>query len=274
MENIKTLLPALTKEQVAAVCPQAFASKPSNNVSDKYVFVNTESIMDDMQALGWYPVSAKQRKPRPGVHTRFSSHMIIFQNPDLQITSEEEKLAPSIILINSHDGTRTFQFRMGIYRLVCSNGLVIPEEEYTSFRIRHMGYTFDQLKESMTKAVERISEKVQVINQMIEKQLTEQEQMDLALRALLIRSGVNTETVEAPKYSEESLKEVLRPTREEDKGDNLWVVFNRIQEAVTRGGFRVGVDGEKARPLNKIKSFEKDFKVNEELFEAALEVLN
>jgi hypothetical protein len=126
----------------------------------------------------------------------------------------------------------------------------------------------------MTKAVERISEKVQVINQMIEKQLTEQEQMDLALRALLIRSGVNTETVETPKYSEESLKEVLRPTREEDKGDNLWVVFNRIQEAVTRGGFRVGVDGEKARPLNKIKSFEKDFKVNEELFEAALEVLN
>jgi hypothetical protein len=274
MENIKTLLPALTKEQVAAVCPQAFASKPSNNVSDKYVFVNTESIMDDMQALGWYPVSAKQRKPRPGVHTRFSSHMIIFQNPELQITSEEEKLAPSIILINSHDGTRTFQFRMGIYRLVCSNGLVIPEEEYTSFRIRHMGYTFDQLKESMTKAVERISEKVQVINQMIEKQLTEQEQMDLALKALLIRSGVNTETVEAPKYSEESLKEVLKPSREEDKGDNLWVVFNRIQEAVTRGGFRVGVEGEKTRPLNKIKSFEKDFKVNEELFEAALEILN
>lgn len=274
MQNIKTLLPALTKEQVAAVCPQAFASKPSNTVSDKYVFVNTESIMDDMQALGWYPVSANQRKPRLGVQTRFSSHMIIFQNPDLQITSQEEKLAPSIILINSHDGTRTFQFRMGIYRLVCSNGLVIPAEEYTSFRIRHMGYTFDQLKESMTKAVERISEKVQVINKMIERQLTEEEQMALALDALLIRAGVSVESTEAPAFTADTLKEVLKPARKEDEGNNLWVVFNRVQEAVTRGGFRVEIEGKKSRPLNKIKSFEKDFKVNEELFEAALQILN
>ena len=274
MKNIKTLLPALTKEQVAAVCPQAFASKPSNTVSDKYVFVNTESIIDDMEQLGWYPVSASQRKPRAGVQTRFSSHMIIFQNPDIQITSEEEKLAPSIILINSHDGTRTFQFRMGIYRLVCSNGLVIPAEEYTSFRIRHIGYTFDQLRDSMNKSIERISEKVQLINKMIERDLTEQEQMDLALKALLVRSGVESTAVETPKYSEETLKEVLRPTREADQGDNLWVVFNRVQEAVTRGGFRVGVEGRKAQALTKIKSFEKDFKVNEKLFEMALEVLN
>jgi hypothetical protein len=274
MQNIKTLLPALTKEQVAAICPQAFASKPSKEVSERYVFVNTESIMDDMQALGWYPVSAKQRKPRAGVSTRFTPHMVIFQNPDLQITSEDEKLAPSIILLNSHDGTQAFGFRMGIYRLVCSNGLVIPEEEYTSFRIPHKGYTFDNLRKSMTKAVEMIGEKVEVINKMIQKDLSEQEQMDLALKALLIRSGVDSESVETPKYTQESLKEVLRPTREADKGDNLWVVFNRIQEAVTRGGFRVGVEGKKARPLNKIKSFQKDFKVNEELFEAALEVLN
>lgn len=272
--NYKTLLPVLTEEQIKRDCPQAFASAPSNHVSDKYVFVNTESVIKDMAELGWYPVAAKQRRARKGVKSRFSTHMVIFQNPDVQIKSEEDALAPSILLLNSHDGTSTFQFRMGIYRMVCSNGMVIPEEEYTAFRIRHIGYTFNALREAMTKCVERISEKVQLINKMISTELSEEQQMEIALKALYIRTGLGATPVEAPVYSEDTLQEVLKSTRKEDEGNNLWVVFNRVQEAVTRGGFRVQIEGKKARPLNKIKSFEKDLRVNEELFEMALEVLN
>ena len=43
----------LTKDQVRALAPVAFATEPtSNKVSDKYLHVNTETIIDDLAKLG------------------------------------------------------------------------------------------------------------------------------------------------------------------------------------------------------------------------------
>jgi hypothetical protein len=57
-------------------------------------------------------------------------------------------LSQELFLTNSHDGFNSFQFRVGIYRLVCSNGLVVADEEFSAFRIRHKGYTFAELRGS------------------------------------------------------------------------------------------------------------------------------
>ena len=274
ISSIKTLLPAMTIEEVKASCKQAFAIEPSNKVSSKYVFVSTETIIEDMQALGWYVVSAKQRKSQKNVNTRFTPHMIIFQNPDVLITSEDEKLAVSVILLNSHDGTHVLQFRMGIYRAACSNGLVIPVEEYSSFKMRHRGYSFDSLKESMLNFLGKVTNKIDVINKMVEIDLTEDQKMDMALKALLIRNNISIDSVDAPKYSEATLKSVLAPRRPQDRFDSLWLIMNRVQESVTHGGFKVEIDGEKPRKLPAIKSFEKDFDLNEKLFSLALEYIN
>lgn len=275
MHNLKTLLPALTKDQIRTTCPQAFAQHPTSQVSDKYVFVSTETVIDDLGKLGWVPVVARQRKSRQGVTTRFSPHMIIFQHPDIKITNGEgDEMTATIILMNSHDGTSTFQFRIGFYRAICSNGLVVAEKEFEAIRIRHIGYTFERLKEMTLKVVEVVKGKVEIINTMIDRQLSEDEQMDMALRAMLIRAGVNPQAEDGPVYSQDTLKEVLAPRRERDKASDLWTVFNRVQEAVVRGGFRAQVEGKKARTVKAIKSFEKDVKVNQQLFELALEYIN
>jgi hypothetical protein len=274
MNSIKTLLPAMTIEEVKASCPQAFAQHPSNTVSNKYVFVNTETIITDMEALGWYVVTAKQRKSQKNVNTRFTPHMIIFQNPDVQITSEDEKLAVSVILLNSHDGTQVLQFRMGIFRAACSNGLVIPVEEYSSFKMRHRGYSFESLRESMLNFLSSVTNKIDVINKMVEIDLTEDQKMDMALKALLIRNNISFDAVDAPKYSEATLKSVLAPRRPQDRFDSLWLVMNRVQEAITHGGFKIEIEVEKPRKLPAVKSFEKDFDLNEKLFSMALEYVN
>lgn len=275
MHNLTTLLPALTKERMRSICPQAFAQHPTSQVSDKYVFVSTETVIDDLGKLGWVPVIARQRKSRQGVTTRFSPHMIIFQHPDIRITNGEgDEMTAAIILMNSHDGTSTFQFRIGFYRAICSNGLVVAEKEFEAIRIRHIGYTFERLKEMTLKIVEVVKEKVEIINTMIDRQLSEEEQMDMALRAMLIRAGVNPQAKDGPVYSQDTLKEVLAPRREQDKASDLWTVFNRVQEAVVRGGFRAQVEGKKARTVKAIKSFEKDVRVNQQLFELALEYIN
>ncbi len=262
----------LTKEQLQDMVPVAFATEPTNPaVSKKYLHVNTETIINDLASLGWKPVSAAMRKSR-GKDTIFSKHMISFQNPDIMIKGKEgDDAFPRIIMTNSHDGFNAFQFKVGIFRLVCSNGLVIADEEFSDFKIRHKGYTFDELRNVVNQAVKDLPNKVEVLNKMKAKELTQDEMNKLALDAMLIRANIKPGSKEAKKfeYDEETIEDILEPTRDEDKGNDLWRVFNVVQEKITQGGFSAALIGAKVRKVRKIKSFEKDLKINQDLFKLA-----
>lgn len=262
----------MDKEALKEVCPLAFAQAPTNpDVSGKYLFVNTETIIDDLDKLGWKPVQAAQRKGR-GKSTIFSKHMIAFQNPDLKIKgSDGDDSFPRIIMTNSHDGMQAFKFSVGIFRLVCSNGLVVADEQFSDFKIKHKGYTFAELREVVNQAVADLPNKVEVLNQMKQRVLTQEEKNKLALDAMLIRAGIEPGSEKAKKfnYDDETIIDILDPKRDEDKGDDLWRVFNVVQEKITQGDFHAALTGAKVRKVRKIKSFEKDLKVNKELFKLA-----
>lgn len=262
----------LTKDQIKEMAPLVFADAPTNPaVSEKYLFANTETIIDDLEKLGWLPVQAAQRKSRGG-NTIFSKHMVSFQNPDIKITSQDgDDAFPRIILTNSHDGRQAFQFNVGIFRLVCSNGLVVADEEFANFKIRHKGYTFGELRNVVRQAVEDLPNKVQVMNDMKNRILSQEEKNKLALDAMLVRAGIEPGSEKASKfnYDEETIEDILEPKRKEDKGDDLWKIFNVIQEKITQGDFQAALQGAKVRKVRKITSFEKDLKVNQQLFNLA-----
>ena len=262
----------MTKDQLKEVCPLAFADAPTNpKVSGKYLFVNTETIVDDLDKLGWKPVQAAQRKGR-GNSTIFSKHMIAFQNPDLKIKgSDGDDSFPRIIMTNSHDGMQAFKFSVGIYRLVCSNGLVVADEEFSDFKIKHKGYTFGELRNVVTQAVEDLPNRVEVMNKMQDTILTSEQKNKLALDAMLVRAGIlpGSEKAKEFNYDDETIIDILDPKRKEDEGDDLWKVFNVIQEKITQGDFHAALTGAKVRKVRKIASFEKDLKVNKELFKLA-----
>lgn len=262
----------LTREQLMDACPLAFAKEATNpKVSGKYLFVNTETIINDLDKLGWKPVQAAQRKGR-GKSTIFSKHMIAFQNPDLKIKGKDgDDSFPRIIMTNSHDGMQAFKFSVGIFRLVCSNGLVVADEQFSDFKIKHKGYTFDELRGVVNQAVADLPNKVEVLNQMKQRVLSQEEKNKLALDAMLIRAGIKPGSEEAKKfnYDDETIIDILDPKRDEDKGDDLWRVFNVVQEKITQGDFHAALTGAKVRKVRKIKSFEKDLKVNKELFKLA-----
>ena len=262
----------MTKDQLKDKCPLAFAEAPTNpDVSGKYLFVNTETIVDDLDKLGWKPVQAAQRKAR-GTSTIFSKHMVAFQNPDIMIKGKDgDDSFPRIIMTNSHDGMQAFKFSVGIYRLVCSNGLVVADEEFSDFKIKHKGYSFEELRGVVNEAVADLPNKVEVLNDMKQRILTPEEKNKLALDAMLIRAGIAPDSEKAKKfnYDDETIMDILDPKRDEDKGDDLWRVFNVIQEKITQGDFHAALTGAKVRKVRKIKSFEKDLKVNKELFKLA-----
>jgi len=256
----------LTKEEIKNSAPLVFADAPTNpDVSSKYLFVNTETIIDDLEKLGWLPVQAAQRKSRKAEGTIFSKHMVAFQNPDIKITSKDgDNAYPRILLTNSHDGMQAFKFSVGIFRLVCSNGLVVADEQFSDFKIKHKGYTFAELRNVVKQAVADLPNRVQIMNDMKNRILTEEEKRKLALDAMLIRAGVKTLD-----YDEETIDDILDPKREEDKGNDLWKVFNVVQEKITQGEFHAALKGAKVRKVRKIKSFEKDLEVNKKLFKLA-----
>ena len=262
----------ITKDEIREIAPLVFANAPTNpDLSKKYLFVNTETIIDDLEKLGWLPVQAAQRNSRVE-STIFSKHMIAFQNPDIKISSEDgDEAYPRILLTNSHDGMQAFKFSVGIFRLVCSNGLVVADEQFSDFKIKHKGYTFGELRNVVKQAVEDLPNRVQVMNDMRERTLTQQEKEKLAIDAMLIRAGIKPNSEEATKfnYDDETIEDILEPKREADKGDDLWKVFNVIQEKITQGEFHAALKGAKVRKVRKIKSFEKDMKVNKELFKLA-----
>jgi hypothetical protein len=264
----------LTKEQIKSLAPVVFATEPTNKgVSDKYLHVNTETVIDDLAKLGWLPVTASQRKTkarRDGSPTIRSKHMVSFQNPDITIKGNNgDDSFPRIIVTNSHDGLSSFQFRVGIYRLVCSNGLVVADEEFSAFSIRHKGYTFEELQTVVAQAVADLPNKVEVLNKMQTRMLTPQEQRQLAIDAMALRA-----TNPNAQYTDASIEEVLAATRKEDQGDSLWLVFNRIQESIINGGYSAALGGSKVRKVKRIRSFERDLQVNQDLFKLATALLN
>jgi hypothetical protein len=63
-----------------------------------------------------------------------------------------------------------------------------------------------------------------------------------------------------------NLDELLVPERVADEGNNLWVVFNRVQEKLISGGCSYK-SGAKVRKARAVKNFSQDLKINESLWE-------
>jgi hypothetical protein len=109
------------------------------------------------------------------------------------------------------------------------------------------------------------------------KILSKEQKEKLALDAMLIRAGITPDSDKAKKfeYDKETIDDILDPKRKEDKGDDLWRVFNVIQEKITQGEFHAALKGAetKIRKVRKIKSFEKDLEVNKKLFKLATSIL-
>jgi hypothetical protein len=254
----------LSKDEIRKHAPSIFTSVKGEATSEKYTHIPTDQVIDDMEKLGWGVVDAKEVNARKGVG--FQKHLVVFRNPDVAITGDDgDNVFPQILMTNSHDGKNAFTFTAGLFRMVCENGLVISTQEFENLKIRHMGYNFTELQSTITAMVEKLPLTVDSMNKLKATQLSEEQKMDFAKRAIETRFGKEeTQNITI------NLSELLEPTRKEDSGNDIWSVFNVIQEKLIHGMFEYKA-GAKVRKARKIKNFKQDLKVNEQLFGLALE---
>ena len=255
----------LTKSQMEEKASSIFTTQPASNVSKHYTHIPTSTVIDDMDKLGWGVVDVQQVKARKGVG--FQKHLLVFRNPDVVINGGDgDTVFPQILLTNSHDGKNAFTFTAGLFRLVCANGLVISTQEFENVKMRHMGYTFEDLQVKIKEMVERLPLTVESMNKMKATEVKEKEALKFAKKALTTRF-----TEDQIKVFKIDLKQLIKPVRSEDEGNDVWSLFNVVQEKIITGDFTYKMGG-KERKAREIKNFNQDLKVNKELFEMANEL--
>ena len=268
----------LSNDDIRRVCPMALHTMPTNpDVSDKYVHANTMTVVEDLAKLGWFPVQAKQCRNKKNSSGIRSYHMIAFQNPDVKITKtldNGEKIVdtyPRIILTNSHDGFNSFKFMVGLFRLICSNGLVVCNNQMVDMSIRHINYDFEELRRIVESAIEQVPNIVNTMNDMRNVMLTDEQKTALATEVVKIRKGFEDD--ENYVVDAEVVEDILTPVRNEDKGNDLWTIFNICQEKMIKGGFGFRGATNKLRKQRGITSIKKDMDFNQRLWQTASQYL-
>ena len=269
---------ALSDDDIRVVCPVAFketmSSKEIRNLglSKHYSFVPTSNVINDLRSMGWECVDAKQVKARKKSTNGYQKHMITFEHPDYKVEGAEEY--PQILLTNSHDGGNAFTLSAGIFRLVCSNGLVIKTEDYGTSRLVHKGYSFEAVQKLVNEFVETIDETLTRITAMKQVELNKAQQIEFAKQAALLRFT-------AKSYNEDNISDIvdlddlLNVERKEDAGNGLWEVYNRVQESLVNGKYNYASNGKvnaadaKVRKARPIKNFKQSIDVNKKLSELA-----
>jgi len=270
----------LSLEEIKEIAPSVFTTNGSKDTSDKYTHIPTDRVIRDLEVLGWKVADVKEVAARKEDNKGFQKHLVVFRNEDVVITGEDgDTVYPQILLTNSHDGKNSFKFQAGLFRMICENGLVIADESFEDYSIRHMGYDFEALQSLITEMVSNLDLTVESMNKMKQIELNEEQQLELAKRLLDIRLE-NTGNA----YDDYQPKSINYSQRKEDNGVDLWSVFNRQQENIIEGNFKyfngekyakyenVNMDfiGRNARP---IKNFKQDMDVNKKMFAAALELV-
>lgn len=214
----------LTDEQIASVAPSIFAEDKHNSRSKRYTYIPTIDILQSLRKEGFQPFYACQTRVRDEGRREHAKHMVRLRHAS-QINGSE---ANEIILLNSHDGTSSYQMLAGVYRFVCSNGMVCGET-IQDVRVPHKGDVVSHVIEGAYSVLDEFDMVANEINEMRSVKLSHEAQQDFAESALLLKYEDAAAAPIAP-------AKLLTPKRAEDVANDLWTTFNVCQENMVRGG--------------------------------------
>ncbi|CAB4131828.1 Protein of unknown function DUF932 [uncultured Caudovirales phage] len=213
---------ALSNEQIAYHAPSVMASEAHESRGERYSFIPTIQVIDGLRAEGFQPYEIRQTKVRDAGKREHTKHMVRMRHASSIVADE----VPEIILLNSHDGTSSYQIMSGVFRFVCSNGL-IAGDMFNNIKVRHTGNVVGDVIEGATRVLEDAKQIGSRIGEYKAIKLDRQEQLAFATSALQVRWGDDQPVLAS---------RLLQASRWQDQQDDLWTVYNRVQENMMKGG--------------------------------------
>ncbi|CAK0771338.1 conserved hypothetical protein [Gammaproteobacteria bacterium] len=214
-------------ERIKEIAPAIFAETPHQSRSERYGFVPTEILLKGMETEGFLPVSVTQASSRRENGETAAKHLIRFRHQSIQPV---QGLFPEIILLNSHDGSTQYHLMTGIYRQICTNGM-IAGDIYGDCKVPHKAGALDRVIEGSYEIVKETPRLLDAVAEMQGTNLSTQEIKVFARAALALKYEPSNKD-EAPI----TIDQINQARRIEDNGSDIWRTFNRAQENLIRGG--------------------------------------
>lgn len=249
---------SLTDAEIRERAPAVFTKRPAHQMSDRYQFVNTAAVIAMMRDSG-YEVTRASQDSATRRDAAFVRHSITMRwNVSDLVVGE---CIPQLVLTNAHNGCSSLRVTLGLYRVLCENGLLVAAESSVAI-VRHSKNPVEDAVTWLKTSVSRLSSAEETVRSWMATELTDQQARTFAVGAAKLRFGLD-------KMDSYPVCRLLEARRTEDEGHSLWKVFNRVQENTTKPGL-IGrsVHG---RPIatRALNGITQDWKYNLKLWELA-----
>ncbi len=237
----------------------------SKQMSKRYVWMNTQELVENLLSLKSKGEQVFELRSIQGKRTRKQStagrgiHLVRLKMVrPFEINGEV--LYPEILIKNSYDGSCPLVCELGIFRLVCTNGLVVKSKDLGGIKIRHTGTPWEACFDIVKGLASNLPKMMTVQQQLAHTNLDSMQITEFAKRAAKIRWENISEDAD--------VEDFIAATRPEDEGSSLWKMFNVVQEKLLQGGIKLEGMRKTGR---KIRNASEDLRINQELFELAME---
>jgi hypothetical protein len=268
---------SLTLDEMRARLPAIFAPEAHSSRSQRYVYISTHDVVEQLVARDFVPVEARMSRVKDAGRDGYQKHMMRFQaRQDLVPTQRTDRRVGDtsfeVILRNAHDGTGSYQFMAGLLRLICLNGCVVSDGQVADVKVLHSGgrqKQLDAVAEGAFRILEQGPRVIETVKQWKDIELTADDQTAYAEAARTLRFGDSEGEVKTPITAQQ----LLGARRYDDKGGDLWSTFNRVQENVIRGGLTgMGRDTQnrlRRTTTREVRGIDGDVKLNKALWQLA-----
>lgn len=251
----------LLDEEIARVAPSIFAAQAHESRSQRYTYIPTIDVLRGLRREGFEPFMVVQTRVRCEGKREHTKHMLRLRHAN-QIEGRE---ANEIILLNSHDGTSSYQMLAGMFRFVCQNGMVCGSA-VREIRVPHKGDVVSQVIEGAFTVLDSFETAQAQRDSMQRVSLSGGEQTAFARAALALK--YDEQAAPAPV----SDAQLLTPRRLEDRAPDLWTTFNRVQENLTQGGLRGRNRAGRTTRTRPVSGIDQSVKLNRALWVLADEM--
>lgn len=207
--------------QLESSYPIVFSPRHSDQLTEKYKHVQTSDVVRHFVDCG-FEVSDVMRGRR-GKTAKFGMHAVrVRPRFETQIKRVGD-LYPEVVITNSYDGSSRAQLDLGLFRALCSNGLVVGTSCGMSFSMTHVGSIHDQMDSAVKRMLDYIPQMNEVVEEWSARKLSDTERAEYNRRAAVLR-GISGDV------------NLLTPRRAGDDASTLWGAYNVVQENLIRGG--------------------------------------
>ena len=245
----------LSDDQIRAVAPSIYAEAPHESRSERYSYIPTATVLQELRGEGFEPFMVTQTRVRHDDRRDYTKHMIRLRHAS-QINGAE---ANEIVLLNSHDGTSSYQMLAGMFRFVCSNGLVCGDT-VADVRVPHKGDVAGHVIEGAYQVLGGFEQVKESRDLMRGITLDDGESKVFARAALALKYN------DPDKPAPITESQILMPRRFDDHRPDLWSVFNRTQENLTKGGLHGRAANGRRQSTRPVQGIDQNIRLNRALW--------